>query len=183
MSVYGTSAVKRLSKVQTAELEKHLMDIARDEQPTNVRGMYYMAMGEGLIDKDAQGKRNNYMRVQRRILRLRRDGKMPYYWITDGSRKVYRHNRFGGVDDFAGAAAHIYRKDYWMASPIRVEIWVEKDAMGARRHSSSFTTGPSNNRTGAATPCAPWRVGWRSPRGLLPWPRCATSSSARRPRV
>jgi len=132
MSVYGTSAVKRLSKVQTAELEKHLMDIARDEQPTNVRGMYYMAMGEGLVDKDAQGKRNNYMRVQGRILRLRRDGRMPYHWITDGSRTVYRYNRFGGVDDFADAAAHIYRKDYWVDSPIRVEVWVEKDAMAGK---------------------------------------------------
>jgi hypothetical protein len=130
--VYGTSAVKRLSKVQTAELDERLLEIARDEQPTSVRGMYYMAMGAGLIDKDAQGTRNNYLRVQRRILRLRRDGRMPYHWITDGGRTVYRHNRFDGVYDFAAAAADIYRKDYWMNSPIRVEVWVEKDAMAGK---------------------------------------------------
>ena len=132
MSAYGTSVVKRLSKVQTTELEERLIEIASVEQPTSVRGMYYMAMGARLVDKDSQGKRNNYMRVQRRILQLRRDGRIPYYWITDGTRKVYPYNRFDGVDDFAGVAADFYRKDYWIDSPIRVEVWVEKDAMAGK---------------------------------------------------
>ena len=132
MSVYGTSLVKRLSKLQTTALDERLLEIARFEQPTSVRGLYYMAMGQGLIDKDAHGKRNNYMRVQRRILQLRRNRRIPYFWITDGSRKVYRYNRFDGVEDFAGAAADFYRKDYWVDSPIRVEVWVEKDAMAGK---------------------------------------------------
>jgi len=38
-------------------------------------------------------------------------------------------------------------------------------------------------QTVAATNRASRRGGRRSPRGFLPWPRCATSSSARRPRV
>ena len=66
MSVYGTSVVKRLSKAQARELDHHLLVIAEQEKPTSVRGMYYMAMGADLVDKDAQGKRNNYMRIQRR---------------------------------------------------------------------------------------------------------------------
>ena len=90
------------------------------------------SMGAGLVDKDAQGKRHNYMRVQRRVLQLRRDGRMPYRWITDGSRKVYMHASYDGPEDFADAAAHIYRKDYWMDSPVRVEVWVEKDAMAGK---------------------------------------------------
>jgi len=94
--------------------------------------MYYMAMGADLIDKDTQGKRNNYMRVQRRLLQMRRDGNMPYSWITDGSRTVYRYNRFTDEGDFAAYAANIYRKDYWNESPVRVEVWVEKDAMAGK---------------------------------------------------
>jgi hypothetical protein len=73
--------------------------------------MYYVAMGEGLIDKDAQGKRNNYMRVRRRLLQMRRDGRMPYSWITDSSRTIYGYNRFADEDDFSTYAANIYRKD------------------------------------------------------------------------
>ena len=99
MSVYGTSVVKRLSKSQARELDHHLLAIAEQEKPTSVRGMYYMAMGAGLIDKDAQGKRNNYMRVQRRLLQMRRDDTMPCSWITDGSRTIYSYDRFADEDE------------------------------------------------------------------------------------
>jgi hypothetical protein len=132
MSVYGASIVKRLSKVQQAELDERLLAIAAKERPNSVRGLYYMAMGEGLVDKDAEGKRNNYMRVQRRILQMRRDGRMPYGWITDGSRTVYGYVRYEDPEDFASYAAGLYRKDYWVNSTVRVEIWVEKDAMAGK---------------------------------------------------
>jgi GNAT superfamily N-acetyltransferase len=132
MSVYGTSVVRRLSKTQAHELDAALLSIAAAERPTSVRGMYYMAMGAGLIDKDAQAKRNNYMRVQRRLLQMRRDGRMPYSWITDGSRTIYGYDRFADEDAFSAYAANIYRKDYWLESPVRVEVWVEKDAMAGK---------------------------------------------------
>jgi hypothetical protein len=132
MSVYGTSVVKRLSKAQRAELDNHLLAIADKEKPTSVRGMYYMALGAGLIDKDAQGQRNNYMRVQRRLLQMRRSGRLPYSWITDGSRTIYGYDRYEDLEAFADHAASIYRKDYWMDSPVRVEVWVEKDAMAGK---------------------------------------------------
>jgi len=99
VSVYGTSVVKRLSKDQARALDRHLLIIAGQEKPTSVRGMYYMAMGAGLVDKDAQAKRNNYMRVQRRLLQMRRDGRMPYFWITYGSRTIYGYDRFADEDE------------------------------------------------------------------------------------
>jgi len=132
MSAYGTSVVKRLSKNQAAGLDGHLLAIAAAEKPTSVRGLYYMAMGAGLIDKDEQSKRNNYMRVQRRLLQMRREGRMPYSWITDGSRTIYGYDRFADEDAFSSYAANIYRKDYWLESPVRVEVWVEKDAMAGK---------------------------------------------------
>jgi hypothetical protein len=99
VSVYGTSVVKRLSKAQARELDRHLLAIAEQEKPTSVRGMYYMAMGAGLIDKDALGQRNNYMRVQRRLLQMRSDGTMLYSSITDGSRTIYGYDRFADEDE------------------------------------------------------------------------------------
>src|SRR5215203_1617916 len=132
MSVYGTSVVKRLSKAQAAELDNYLLAVALEEKPTSVRGMYYMALGADLIDKDSQGQRNNYMRVQRRLLQMRRSGRLPYSWITDGSRTVYGYNRYEDPEAFADHAASIYRKDYWMDLPVRVEVWVEKDAMAGK---------------------------------------------------
>jgi hypothetical protein len=132
MSLYGTSAVKRLSKVQAEELDTHLFTILQEERPQSVRGMYYAALGADLVDKDQQNKRNNYMRVQRRLLKLRRVGIIPYGWITDGSRTVYGHDRYDSPSSFAQSVAGRYRKDYWADSPIRVEVWVEKDAMAGK---------------------------------------------------
>jgi hypothetical protein len=132
MSVYGTSAVRRLSKSQTLKLDEQLFEIVEREQPTSVRGMYYQAMGHDLVDKDQAGKRNNYLRIQRRILALRRSGYIPYSWITDGSRPVYGRTRYNDPDAFARQVAGQYRKEYWQDSPVRVEVWVEKDAMAGK---------------------------------------------------
>jgi hypothetical protein len=132
MSIYGTSAVRRLSRLQAAELDDRLLSIAYEEHPTSVRGMYYMAIGADLVDKDSQNKRNNYMRVQRRLLAMRRDGRLPYGWITDGSRTIYGHTRYDDPTQFARSVAGRYRKDYWVDSPARVEVWVEKDAMAGK---------------------------------------------------
>jgi hypothetical protein len=97
-----------------------------------VRGMYYAAMGADLVDKDRQNRRNNYMRVQRRLLKLRRAGVIPYGWITDGSRTVYGQDRYDSPSSFARSVAGRYRKDYWAESPVSVEVWVEKDAMAGK---------------------------------------------------
>ena len=132
MSVYGTSAVRRLSKAQAEELDTRLCAILAEEYPQSVRGMYYEALGAELVDKDQQNKRNNYMRIQRRLLKLRRAGIIPYGWITDGSRTIYGHDRFDGPASFAQSVTGRYRKDYWADSPVRVEVWVEKDAMAGK---------------------------------------------------
>ncbi len=115
------SAVRRLGAAATANLDRRLMEIAAREKPQSVRGMYYQAIGAGLVDKDELGTRYNYMRIQRRILELRRSGVMPYSWITDGSRNVYGHTRYEGLEDFADYVAGLYRRDYWQDSPVRVE--------------------------------------------------------------
>jgi len=102
------------------------------DMATSVRGMYYAALGYGLVDKDQAGKINNYRRVQRRILALRRSGRMPYGWITDGSRPIYGHDRYNTPGQFARQVAGQNRKEYWQDSPVRVEVWVEKDAMAGK---------------------------------------------------
>ena len=50
----------------------------------------------------------------------------------DCARNDFGHASYDGPEDFAHVAADIYRKDYWMDSPVRVEVWVEKDAMAGK---------------------------------------------------
>jgi hypothetical protein len=101
------------------------MAIVEELNPITVRGTFYQAEVGEIVPKDEKG----YDLVQRRLLKLRRGGHIPWGWITDGTRLVRRYSRWRGVNDFARHAAQFYRRDYWANSPVNVEIWIEKDAL------------------------------------------------------
>jgi hypothetical protein len=132
VSLYGTSAVRRLNKRQVVEFEGRLYEIVKVERPTSVRGVYYVCLGLDLLDKDHGDKRPNYDKAQRRLLAMRRNGMLPYGWITDGSRPVYGHTRYRDLDEFFRQAAGQYRKEYWQNSPVQLEFWTEKDTMAGK---------------------------------------------------
>ncbi len=96
--------------------------------PATVRQVFYQAVVRGLVPKD---EAKGYKLVQRRLVKLRERGEIPYGWITDNVRIVRGHNRYGGPDDYAQVAAEFYRRDYWADSPVNVEVWLEKDALAA----------------------------------------------------
>jgi len=87
--------------------------------------MYYRMVSKGFIPKDDRA----YNLVQQTLLSMRRDGLLPWRWITDSSRRVWGHARFGDLASYAEYVAANYRMDYWNESPVNVEVWCEKDAM------------------------------------------------------
>jgi len=99
--------------------------LALEERPSTVRGMYYRMVSKGFLPKDDRA----YNLVQQTLLRMRRDGLLPWRWITDSSRRVWGHARFGDTASYMDYVATNYRKDYWHNSPVNVEVWCEKDAM------------------------------------------------------
>jgi hypothetical protein len=48
---------------------------------------------------------------------------------VDGTRYVTGHNRYRDLEQFTEYAAGLYRKDYWDAADVNVEIWLEKEAL------------------------------------------------------
>jgi hypothetical protein len=125
--VYQTSPLKRRrrSNAELEGLDEALIAIVAENRPITVRGAFYRAEVAGLVPKDESG----YDVVQRRLVKLRQSGAIPYGSITDGTRLVQRLSRWDGIHDFATHAASFYRRDYWVNSPVRVEIWIEKDAL------------------------------------------------------
>ena len=128
MSVYGPSPVKRArrTKVELEELDYALAEIVAEIEPATVRQVFYQAVVWGMVPKDES---RGYKLVQRRLVKLRETGEVPYGWITDNVRVVRGHNRYDGPDDYAQIAAEFYRRDYWADSPVNVEVWLEKDAL------------------------------------------------------
>jgi len=115
----------RRTRAEMEWLKVRLYLLAREERPSTVRGMYYRMVSKGFLPKDDRA----YNLVQRTLLSMRREGLLPWRWITDSSRRVWGHARFGDLASYAEHVASNYRKDYWDDSPVNVEVWCEKDAM------------------------------------------------------
>ncbi len=115
----------RRTRAEMEWLKFRLYLLALEERPSTVRGMYYRMVSKGFLPKDDRA----YNLVQQTLLRMRREGLLPWRWITDSSRRVWRHARFGDMASYAEYVAANYRKDYWHDSPDNVEVWCEKDAM------------------------------------------------------
>lgn len=128
MSVYGPSPIKRprRTRAELEELDWALAEIVEEIEPATVRQVFYQGVVRGLVPKD---EARGYKLVQRRLVKLRESGEVPYGWITDNVRIVRGHNRYGGPEDYAQVAAEFYRRDYWAESPVSVEVWLEKDAL------------------------------------------------------
>jgi hypothetical protein len=127
--VYETRPLKarrhRRTREQLDRLDSELIELVREFQPITIRGVFYRAEVRGLIPKTEHG----YDVVQRRLLKLRREGRLPYVWITDGVRTVMGHERYSDVEEFAEEVRQLYRRDYWRNWPEAVFIWIEKDAL------------------------------------------------------
>lgn len=117
----------RATRQQMEARYARLVELAAEHHPCSVRHLFYRATVDKLegIGKDAAG----YRKVQRAALKLRRDGRIPYSWIVDNSRTVFRVDTFDGVAGFLDDMAGLYRRDLWRRSPYRVEVWTESDSI------------------------------------------------------
>jgi hypothetical protein len=91
----------------------------------SVRGAYYQAEMAGLIGKTDE----DYDRVQRALLAMRRAGVLPYAKICDNSRERRSIYQYSGLRAALEEMQGTYRRNYWIAQPIHVEVWCEKDAL------------------------------------------------------
>lgn len=128
---------RRRSNAELGEFDAGLYTIVRGIRPATVRQTYYQSNIHGLVDKDESG----YNLVQRRLLKMRRAGVMPYSWITDNLRTVYGHTRYPGLESFADDVARLYRRDYWAENPVKVEVWIEADSLASTIKPTVFDWG------------------------------------------
>lgn len=111
-----------------AEMQDRLdaiYEIVRDNQPTGVRFTYYKATTLGIVPKT----QNGYVKVQRAVLQLRRDGRMPWSWITDSNRWMRKPTTWDSPGELLEEAAASYRKALWRDSGTAVEVWCESESV------------------------------------------------------
>ena len=124
---YGSSTVKRRRRTgdELAIVDSAIIAAAEAEHPVTLRGVYYRVVSAGAVDKTELG----YRLVGRRLLALRRDGRVPYSWITDGTRWITKPDSWTGLDQMLDDAAASYRRALWHQQDVEVHIFTEKDAI------------------------------------------------------
>lgn len=124
---YRPSTIKRtrLTKEELAALDDAILTALLEEHPATVRGVFYRVMSAGAVEKSEPG----YRKVGRRVLALRRAGRLPYSWITDGTRYVVRPSTWDDLDDLHRHYSLAYRRALWVDQPAEVHVFAEKDAI------------------------------------------------------
>ena len=132
--VYPASPIKRrrATKAEMEERARFLIDYANTHGPVTVRGLYYQAEVAGLpgITK----KSTDYDKIQAQVLKLRREGRMPYEAIADATRWMRRPRTYHDWQDALIETARTYRRTMWRDAPVNLEFWLEKDALAGVIH-------------------------------------------------
>jgi len=115
----------RSTKREMAALHEALIRIVTEIKPCTVRQVYYQATVRGVVEKTEAG----YDRVQRALVILRRQGRIPYRNITDNTRWQIKPTTYDSLQDMLEQTARIYRRAVWSDVNAYVEVWLEKDAL------------------------------------------------------
>ena len=126
-SVYAACRIKR-PRASRTEMQARLAaitEIVARFEPCGVRQAFYQAEVGNIIEKTELG----YGKVQRAIVRLRQQKRIPFYWISDSTRWQRKPRSFEGIEAALRDTVETYRRAVWRDEPVYVEFWIEKDAL------------------------------------------------------
>lgn len=119
---------RRRTQAQVTQLEIQILQVLLEDHPQSVRHVFYRMTDPRLpepVDKTDRG----YNQVQARLVSMRRDGTVPYRWISDSTRRGYHTNTFTGAGDFLERMHGLYRGNLWQDSQTHVEVWCESRSL------------------------------------------------------
>jgi hypothetical protein len=98
-------------------------DILVTIHPASVRAVCYQLFTRGLLESMAKRCTD---RVSKQLVYARENEIIPWEWIVDETRAVERVSTWDDPQAFVQSALHSYRRDWWAAQPVRIEVWSEK---------------------------------------------------------
>lgn len=114
----------RRTRAQIEQLEQQIYDVLREDHPQSVRHVFYR-MTDPRLPEPVEKTEAGYVAVQRRLVEMRRNGTIPYGWLTDATRRGYFAETFRSPADALRQTARFYRKSIWDQNPDYVEVWCE----------------------------------------------------------
>lgn len=118
--------------VAYAEIDNFLVaEVDASEHNPSVRNLYYRAVAEGMIKKDAGASRASYQLIVTRALALRKMGRIDWDRIADESRSATTISHFDDRDVspremvLSGFDYAHYSLSPWQEKVTVAEVWVE----------------------------------------------------------
>lgn len=120
------SSHTRRTAAQVEVICQAIHDILEDQHPATVWSVFYQLVSLGLIDKTETEYKATACRL---LTKMRRDGRIPYGWISDGTRLMRKGDSYRSMREALDATARFYRRAFWQSQPNYCEVWSEKDAI------------------------------------------------------
>jgi hypothetical protein len=112
--------------IRTVELANRICaEYAADGYDLTLRQLYYQFVARGYIPNNQK----SYDRLGSTINRARRAGMMDWNYIVDRTRSLSGAEHFAKPGDSILKSARKYSEDLWAKQPLRIEVWVEKEAL------------------------------------------------------
>lgn len=100
-------------------------DYQRRGYDLTLRQLYYQFVGKAWLPNNQK----SYDRLGRIVNRARMNGLMDWSHIVDRTRNVRSRSHWNSPSEILDSAAASYHVDLWEESPVRIEVWVEKEAL------------------------------------------------------
>lgn len=114
----------RLTVEQYEALDAQIYSALSGDYPQCVRNVFYQMTNPRLPVPTPKTEAGAKM-IGRRLVNLRRAGKVPYGWITDATRRGYHTNTYTDGAEFLRRVKGLYRADLWQDAGCYCEVWVE----------------------------------------------------------
>ncbi len=100
--------------------------VLKNDHPASCRSVFYQMIGTGLIEKTEREYKGTIIRL---LKAMREEERIPYDWISDGTRWRRKPRSHRSLQDALKATQRDYRRALWQDQEVYVEVWCEKEAL------------------------------------------------------
>ncbi len=117
----------RRTKAQMEAIRDAIFSELEETHPQTVRHVFYRLVAMDVVPKL---EKLGYQTVMAQMLKMRKSGRLPWGWVTDGTRWRIKPRSYGSLEEALAHNARFYRRDIWAQAEVYVEIWCESDSIG-----------------------------------------------------
>ena len=110
---------------RTLAIREAVLDLTQKYERMTIRQVFYQLESSGTVEKTEGG----YRQVQAQVLKMRRDEALPWSFITDNTRWQRKPQSYQDIGEYVDRVSRSYRRDLWQGRGVRIEVWLEKDAL------------------------------------------------------